>query len=275
METLAKNLDGIAKNLAEAAELALTSNMSETLYNSMVQGIVAALPKPQTPHHIVVLKALKSWVEGQLITLSLFEVLQREVISGSRVGAGTAESSCNSQSTTTCPETVDAHSTPQAQDTSNKKKRAHTGKAKVQQTTLFHVLPDAKKTLVRGADLRKQREAALRLEDYEVTELDMASFQSEEVLPHVKHARLDTKLFACPKCSKTFGSHIGLRNHTYMHSESTKDRPAQERVCPPVECPMSISKHQFEGVDHISHCRQVVRADGCRAKSGKAGGRGT
>ena len=98
MEGVAEALDLIEKNLVEAAEACMTANLSHTLYESMVKGIVLMLPKPRAPHHIKVLMSLKSWVNAQLLTPSLQGMLQQEVITASRVQDPIAgSSSCDSQ----------------------------------------------------------------------------------------------------------------------------------------------------------------------------------
>ena len=69
----------------------------------------------------------------------------------------------------------------EAEATKRKVRQRTSSKAKqsVQKTTLFSVLPGATRTLRRAEDLRLQREAAMRGEDYEVKGLNMASFSSE------------------------------------------------------------------------------------------------
>ena len=238
MEGLAATLASIQMQLTEAAEISCVGGISEALYDSMMRGSVALLPKPPAPHHIMVLKELKAWAELQLITQSVLEMLQREVIAASRVvGLGSESSSTGDSQSTTYPESESSSSR------CSGKKRKH-GKLPVQNSTLFSVLPGATKTLFRAEDLRKQREAALRNEDYELNPLSMASFPSAEVQPDAKHARSDTKLYPCIKCPRTFTSQLGLRNHMLSHPAAVKDLPLErrERVLPKVECPMRITR---------------------------------
>ena len=93
----------------------------------------------------------------------------------------------------------------------------------VQKTTLFTLLPDAPKTLIRAEDLRRQREAALRDEDYEVEALNMATFKSEQAITATHET---AKVYACSKCPRTFETRIVRRNHYYYtHNEKTMDLP--------------------------------------------------
>ena len=78
-----------------------------------------------------------------------------------------------------------------------------------------------KKTLIQAVELRKQRVAALRGEEYAPEELEMARYPSssiEEVEPAV------TKELPCPKCPKVFNHHIALANHLKWHDESVLDK---------------------------------------------------
>ena len=78
-----------------------------------------------------------------------------------------------------------------------------------------------KKTLVLAGELRKQREAALRGEDYAPEELEMAEFPSgkrQEQPAGVK------KELACPECARNFNYEINLANHVKWHDSSVKDK---------------------------------------------------
>jgi hypothetical protein len=52
--------------------------------------------------------------------------------------------------------------------------------ATTQQATLFSMMPTASKTLVKASELRAQRKAALRDEDYPLEALDMHRFPTEQ-----------------------------------------------------------------------------------------------
>ena len=69
--------------------------------------------------------------------------------------------------------------------------------------------------MVSAGELRKQREAALRDEEYEVEVLDMSTFKSEapEPTPDV------VREICCPKYTRTFNKcELGLRNHEFWHN---------------------------------------------------------
>eukprot|EP00966_Prymnesium_polylepis_P135678 3136421-Prymnesium_polylepis.1 len=75
--TTAVLLDGIERQLTEAAELVLTGGVSEALHAAALHGALMLLPKPLAPGHIQVLQRLKRWKELELIPPGLHEELQR------------------------------------------------------------------------------------------------------------------------------------------------------------------------------------------------------
>ena len=60
-------LDGIERQLTQAAEMQLTGALSDELYVSVVRGALRLVPMLERPQHIVVLKALKVWKENELL----------------------------------------------------------------------------------------------------------------------------------------------------------------------------------------------------------------
>ena len=224
MDAVVKALGAIEQDLTEAAELFLTGSLSSSLYITMKSGCVAKIPMPKAPHHIPVLNALRRWVDAELITLSLLESLQHDVIAAARVVAPTNKS-CDSQSTTSRPETEPSPRRTSDDGSTPSGKKRKQGKHPVQKTTLFSVLPGAKKTLVRAEDLRKQREAALRNEHYDLSEFDMASFHSEDLQQQKRAAEelACKQLYRCPKCPRAFPERVALQNHMHIHSESVKE----------------------------------------------------
>ena len=134
-------LSAIESQLTEAAKLYLTGGLSQALYNSTVRGCVAELPKPEAPHHIMVLKKLKAWTTAELITPSMLEELQRGVIAASRRWGASEAGDNDSQSTTTIPETEASSSS----STGQSRKRQ---KQPTQKNTLFSALPGATRTFM-------------------------------------------------------------------------------------------------------------------------------
>ena len=54
-----EQLGAIEQELVQAAELYLSGAIKEPLYNAMLRGSLAVLPKPAAPEHVLVLKRLK------------------------------------------------------------------------------------------------------------------------------------------------------------------------------------------------------------------------
>jgi hypothetical protein len=104
------------------------------------------------------------------------------------------------------------------------------------------MLPTAAKTLVRASELRAQREAAQRDEDYEPEQLDMRCFPTEKQPP----PPAVQKELCCPKCPRTFPTQIGLQNHLKWHPEATREKeffkpqPAPPAPLTPVEVGFAV-----------------------------------
>ena len=234
MQTILSHLEEVEESLVEAAELRLgTPGISEKLYTNILIGVLTNFPMPRAPHHIRVLQAIKKWGEAGLLPEDLQESMKFDVIKASR-GDAQCESTSDGLSTSTCLESETSSQAREGVTAGKKRKHAHP----VQKSTLFTVLPGATKTLISAQELRKQREAALRDEDYEVSELKMATFQSEEQ----ESARTPTvKLFSCPKCPRSFEQRLGLRNHMFSHSECVLDRKVSERELPGIETTLGVT----------------------------------
>ena len=193
----------------EAAELQIAGTVSEDLYISLLRGSLVALPTPQAPEHVLVLKRLKYWQQSELIPEQLCGQLVAQILSSSRRLDATAGAS-----STAAPAALEPPAALVAPPAKKQKM------ATVQKTTLFSVLPGASKTLVKASELRAQRQAALRDEDYALEALDMRCFPSErqQAAPAVVFE------FSCNKCARTFSSRLGLENHVLWHSEATKPK---------------------------------------------------
>ena len=86
------------------------------------------------------------------------------------------------------------------------------------------------KTLTQASELRKQREAALRGEDYTPDTLDMANFPSATM----KKPAPVVKVLCCPKCARTFNLPINLANHEkWAHDQSVQEKEFHRPPPPP------------------------------------------
>ena len=223
-------LDGIERQLTEAAELVLTGGLSEALHAAALLGALSLLPKPLAPGHIQVLKRLKRWKELELIPPALHEELGRDVTAQSRSSAagGSAGASLSAASQPPAAATRPEVSTPPpavlgkrpVPPPSNAPAKRQKLKS-TQQQTLFGMLPDAARTKISALELKRQREAAARDEDYEVEWEDLRRFRKEikgEASPPV------VKTYRCDRCAKTFDTSIGLKNHSMWHGENVQPK---------------------------------------------------
>lgn len=172
--TVAVLLDGIERQLTEAAELLLTGGVSEALHAAALHGALLFLPKPLTPGHIQVIHRLKRWKELELIPSALYAQLQSDIMTRSRSSAVSGESSYSRESSYSPASAALAPSTSHA-----KQQKLGAG-----QLTIFKMLPDATRTRVPSQELKRQREAALRGEDYEVEWQHMRRFRKEITTCH-------------------------------------------------------------------------------------------
>ena len=239
-------LDAVEKRLTEAAELQIAGTIGEDLYISLLRGSLIALPRPQAPGHIPVLKRLKLWQQSELIPEQLCELHTAQVLSSSRSSDATTGAS-STAATLEPPPQVSQPPTP----VSVAKKQKLT--ATTQQATLFSMMPTASKTLVKASELRAQRKAALRDEDYPLEALDMHRFPTEQ---QHEAAPAYAKEFLCAKCARKFPSRLGFENHSRWHSETAK--PKEFFTPKPAEA------HQAQ--PHVEICLGVD-ADGLAAVS--------
>ena len=242
-------LHGLEELLVEASEMHLIGTMGTALYNSLLRGTLAQLPMEVAPKHVAVLKKLKEWKKNELISSSQFdEQCKLEVVAASRPSASSGGAAGVSSSTT--PPAPEERACPNA---TNKPKRSH-GKSKAKQKAIaalnqpkLHHFKGISKTLIPKEQLRLQREAALRNEDYKVNALNMSSFPTEDqhevpALPPVQ--------WPCPKCTRTFSTTLALNNHQNWHREATNDlpvfaaatAPAPAKILPPVGVGFTIGK---------------------------------
>ena len=213
-------LSAIERQLAGAAELHFTGALNEELYMSTLRGALAMLPMLEAPGHIAVLKRLKQWKDDELIPLRVYEQLCQAVVAASHgptAGAGSSVQTTE-QRPAQCPAPAKrkANALEAAPPAKTQKKAA------VQQkTTLFSVLPGATKTLIKASELREQREAAARDEDYVPEQHDLRHFR-QELQPEPAPAVV--KEYSCSKCARKFSTQIGLRNHESSHTVAAKPK---------------------------------------------------
>ena len=205
----------------------LTGRLSDELYLSLVRGALALLPMLETPRHVVVLKALTVWKENDLLPAQVHEQLCAAVIAASRpVTSGTGTSAA---AAAVAPATVVL---PSPAAIPAKKQKLEAG-----QVSLFKY---GERQRITAKDLREQREAASRDEDYEPEIHPVLRFPSESEVVEESHP---AARHTCPKCPKKFTTALGLANHVKWHSETVKDMlmiPPPPKVLPLVECDLAI-----------------------------------
>ena len=214
-------LNSIEQQLTEAAELQLTGTITEELYVSMVRGAIAVLPTPAAPSHIPVLKRLQQWKRDKLIPPDVHDRVQSIVMAAAKqptVAAGPSGPKVASPAVAP-PVTAAKAKLPTKLETAKPAKKAKV--EPVQTTTLFSLLPDAKKIKIAANELRLQREASARGEIYVPEEDDVRTFKSER---QDAPAPPVLKEFCCEQCPRTFSTLTGLRNHTKWHSVEAKPK---------------------------------------------------
>lgn len=248
--TTAVLLDGIERQLTEAAELVLTGGVSEALHAAALHGALMLLPKPLAPGHIQVLQRLKRWKELELIPPGLHEELQRVVMAQSRNSAacgftGGSSSTASQPPAATKPSEVSTplqaaakRPVPPPSNPPAKRQKLSTG----QQQTLFSMMPGAPRTLVPKDELKRQREAAARGEDHELESQDLRRFR-KEIKP--EEARPVVKRYPCDKCGRTFDTAVGLTNHSRWHGDDVKPKA----FFPPLPAPVNPPPPDFVGLD--------------------------
>ena len=133
-------------------------------------------------------------------------------------------------------------------------------------------MPDAKKLKVTAQELRAQREAASRGEDYEVDVEEMAKFKSEK---RVEPASAVAKLYTCSKCPRTFTTAIGLGNHEkWAHSADTKPKeffkPQPEVLPTPVNFALDADGILSVGLTLDGLTLEEIRAEEAAARTAQA-----
>lgn len=228
-------LCSIERQLAGAAELHFSGMMNEELYISTVRGALAMLPMLKAPQHVSVLKRLKEWKDNDLLPLGVYEQLCPVVVAASRPPTAGAE---GSSASTTVEQPVHSERT-EVLPSAKKQKAAPALPAK--QQTIFNVLPaGTTRTKVTSAELRMQRQAASRGEDYEPEEEELLRFRKER-LP--QPAPAVQKEYSCPQCPRKFSTLTGLQNHVKWHPLTTQPKEFFQRnpEVPPMPVEISLS----------------------------------
>ena len=218
----------IERQLTQAAEMQLTGALTEEMGSALVRGALALLPHLETPHHIVVLKALKGWRDAELLPAEQYEPLQADVVASSRHAAPGAAAAAAAVQPRAAAATTEA-----AAAASGKKRAREPG----QQSIFGWEGAERQRTL--KTELRAQREAAGRDEDYEPETHPVIRFPSE----NQEGAIAPAATRQCPKCPRTFPTALGLNNHMKWHSDTMKDKlfvPPPPKVLPPVECELRV-----------------------------------
>ena len=202
-------------HITEAAEAYLAGNISETLYACLVRGALLPLPTPKAPFHVRVLAALKRWEEAQLIPTEVRQRLSNSVTTAAREPMSGASGSASAAlpPVQARPPAPPAQATPRTNGLKTKAKSSS-------QVTLFS-WPGAEKRLIQEQELRKQKLAAARGEDYAPEVMEMRILPSEQ-----RESTEDSgKIFACPQCARTFTFQIGLVQHLkWTHCSNVKEK---------------------------------------------------
>ena len=240
MSAAMEELAAIERQLTEAAELHLTGMLSEALYVASVRGALVGLPTPAAPRHIAVLNRLKQWKDDELIPLELYSVLCTGVMTASRGPTSGAASSGSTAEQPPLKRKAPATTTEVGPPPKKPKAKA----LPAGQQSLFAVMPDAKKLKTSAQELRAQREAAGRGEEYEVDVEDMATFKSEKLQAEPTPAV--AKEYRCSKCPRIFTTAIGLANHEkWSHSANVNPKeffkPQPEVLASPVAINFAVS----------------------------------
>ena len=228
-----RSLDAIELQLTKAAELHMSNVMPDQLYHSAMVGALYELPVLKAPKHIPVLKKLKQWREDDLIPEHIHQEYHAAVIDASRPDEPNSETPDEPNKATVDLTKDDPPPQPGKAKAQPPRKR----KRELGQQTMFS-WNGTEKQLTRKQDLRAQREAALRGEDYEVETLRMATFSSErdvDEAPAVQHS------FSCSKCPKTFDTSQGLTLHARWHTWQTRDKMFKPVVNPQVKPGLSVN----------------------------------
>ena len=149
--------------------------MSEAVYKSMVQGVMMSLPRLRAPQHIVVLKTARKWYLASMLP-ECFKQPTMDMLLEAAYPEGDFDDGAGSSSAPATP----APPPPRVKEASSKRKQKATPSLQPGQQSLFN-WKSAERQRTSAAELRKQREAALRNQDFEVETHLVSRFKSEEV----------------------------------------------------------------------------------------------
>ena len=211
-------LSEIERQLTRAAELHISGVVDDNMYEAMLSGTLLPLvPRVKAPRHIVVLKAVKRWGENELISEELTKQLVEALMNDAKPREGNDEAGTSELRQ---PATPTVAATAAAEASGKKRKAPIAPKLAPGQTSLFSWKGVERQRTLK-LELRKQREAALRNEDFEVETHLVIRFPSEQSKAVEEPLLL---MRQCPKCPKSFDTPLGLHNHMKWHSDLVKDK---------------------------------------------------
>ena len=113
------------------------------------------------------------------------------------------------------------------------------------------MMPDASRIKITAPELKRQREAALRDEDYDVEWEDMRRFR-KEIKPQL--APPVVKEYPCDKCGRKFDSALGLQNHSKWHAENVRPIEGSAHMC---------GRCDAAGLTPVTRIRCAMRVERC------------
>ena len=238
----ARILADIESQLTQAAELVLNGNIPEALFSSVIRGALAMLPMPLAPRHILVLRKLKEWKDTELIPAAVYEQLYAAVVAASRPpveGAGSSGAAASP-----------APARAPAKVTEGGKRKlealapapAPVAKRAANQNSIASMFSamGGMRLKVSATELKVQRTAAARGEDYRPRLEKMAEFQSEQESAAPPNPLVNQ--FGCSRCSRVFTCMIALTSHERSHGALLNEKTFFEPKPSPPQPTLSISE---------------------------------
>ena len=226
MTQLAATFASIEAQLTKAAELHFGGTIDQELHESMLRGAMLLVPMLAAPRHIPVLKKLRDWKDTELIPEVMYQRMYDVIVAAARPPTEVCDSATSAAAsvTSTAVEAPVAKRKAEAPASAAKPADQQSVKRPANQHSIASMVAalGGQRLKTAAAELKLQREAASRGEDYRPLEEKMAEFKSEEEsVPPVDRV---VNQFGCSKCAMVFSCRIALTNHERAHGASAKER---------------------------------------------------